>query len=393
MKNENFLADSEQMRSTFHYYLGTINRSGRIIYNLILAVVVISFISLPLVKIDISIRTRGIIRPASEKTTIYSLLPGLVDSIYSTEGSFITSGDTLITLDRSKIQSEIEYNKNQFRQISNQIHDLQSLLSKDKTSMISLKYKLEYENYHTNLYRIREKLDKARKEKERVSGLFNKGLISEKEYDDLVYNESLLMREYEYFISNSFNQWQSDLADFEYQLNRIRVDMNRLEEELEYCIIKSPVTGTINYLSGIYQGSYIQAGEQLVILSPDTVLLGELYVAPDGIGLIYPGQEVVMVIDAFEYSEWGTVGGEITDVSNDFLWIDDKPMFRIRCNLTKGYVSLNDGRKGMLKKGMTFNAICKIKKRTLLQLLLGRMNKYLNPNADQTNNEPGEGKP
>jgi HlyD family secretion protein len=48
----------------------------------------------------------------------------------------------------------------------------------------------------------------------------------------------------------------------------------------------APVSGRIDQLSGIYEESIIQAGQQLAIITPDTLLIGEIYITPDDIGLI-----------------------------------------------------------------------------------------------------------
>jgi len=117
----------------------------------------------------------------------------------------------------------------------------------------------------------------------------------------------------------------------------------------------------------------------LLTLPPDTSLVGEIYINPDDIGLVKQGQDVIMIIDAFDYREWGVIHGHIRDISDDFILINNQPVFKIKCLPDKNFLNLKNGIKGQLKKGMTFKARCIITTSTVAHMLTGRLDRLINP--------------
>jgi membrane fusion protein, peptide pheromone/bacteriocin exporter len=83
-------------------------------------------------------------------------------------------------------------------------------------------------------------------------------------------------------------------------------------QQKQYYEIKAPVSGNIQQVIGKYEGSYIQSGESLGIISPDASIPAECYVSPQDIGLLKPDMPVRFQIDAFNYNEWGLVNGKTT---------------------------------------------------------------------------------
>jgi multidrug resistance efflux pump len=379
IKKDDSFIDFLKFSKINHYYIGEISRPGRLVYISVLIFIFCLIISLPFIKVDISVKAPGIIRPVCEKTEITSLVPGRIDKIYCHEGSFVEKGQLLITLECNQIRDEIEYYKYEKLLVSNEITDLINLLANNDTSMVSVKYRFENNRYNDQLCKVQEQLNKARKEKERLNVLYREKLISDKEYDDLIYAQSQLEKEVDYVISSTRNDWQVELSRLRYQIGRTRSEIFRIENELSHCEIFATVSGRLDQLSGIYEGSIIHAGQQLAIITPDTLLIGEIYISPDDIGLIKSDQEIILVIDAFDYREWGVIHGRIIDIPDDFILLDNQPVFRIKCMPGKDYLRLKNGFEGRLKKGMTFQARCIITTRSIAQLIAGKFDSWLNP--------------
>ena len=73
--------------------------------------------------------------------------------------------------------------------------------------------------------------------------------------------------------------------------------------------------------------------------------------------------------------------GRIFDISEDFVLMDDRALYRVKCHLEETSLTLKNGSTGRLKKGMTFQAHCHVVNRTLLQILRDRTDKWINPLA------------
>ncbi|NJL14750.1 MAG: HlyD family efflux transporter periplasmic adaptor subunit [Microscillaceae bacterium] len=130
---------------------------------------------------------------------------------------------------------------------------------------------------------------------------------------------------------------------------------------------------------GKYKGTYLQAGEVLGIISPDSGLVAECYLSPKDIGLIKKGMKAKMSIDAFNYTEWGFVEGEIIDIGKDYILLENKPVFKIKCALKSNIIQLKNGFLGRLQKGMTLQARFVVTQRSLFQLLYDKIDDWVNP--------------
>ena len=373
------LYNKEKIAGTFPYYIGSITLHTRYLYILILVILSMILLSLPLIKINLYVKASGIIRPGKEKTPVYSPVSGTIAAVNFAESDRLDQGEVLVVLDRSRKEFELEEMKSLTRQILSEIRDLENLLSGGHKQMHSVKYKLEYTAFSQQSARLAEKLAKATREKNRNESLFRAKLISDKEFDDLLFNEEQQKRELRQFESMNRNQWQNELAELQFMQKQYQGQLNCLLEDLSHCNIRTPVSGTIEYLSPMHPGSNIQVGDQLAIISPDTMIIGEMYVKPADIGMIHLGQPVRLIIDAFDYRNWGTIQSTITEISDDFLVINNEPVFRIRCPLDKVSLIGNNGYSGSLKKGMTFRALCQVNRKSLWQILTGKMNSWLNP--------------
>jgi len=379
MEQMESLYTKERVTSTFPYYIASITLHSKKLYVVMLVIFLLGIFSLPLIKVDLYVKAAGIIRHGTEKTPVHSLVSGIVERVNFSESDRIEKGEILLLLDRKRKEYELEQFYSLAGQITSEINDLNNLISGNSKQMQSVRFELEYETLSRQKARLTEKLTKASRERKRNESLFRENLISEKEYDDLLFNEEQYRQELYQFIFTKRNQWQIELADLQFKKKQYEGQINCLTEDLRNCEICTPVSGIIEYLSPVHPGSNIQVGQQLAVVSPDTGIIGEIYVKPSDIGLIRMGQSVRLIIDAFDYREWGTIRAEISEISDDFMVINNQPAFRIRCRLDRTGLTLKNGYTGLLKKGMTFRALCQVNRKSLWQLLTGKMNTWLNP--------------
>jgi HlyD family secretion protein len=131
-------------------------------------------------------------------------------------------------------------------------------------------------------------------------------------------------------------------------------------------------------------GGFINAGETLCIVIPQTDLIGECYVSTRDVGLLKPAHAVRFQIDAFDYNYFGILTGKIMSIDNDFTLIEASPVFKVRCSFDTTQLQLKNGYQGELKKGMTFQARFVVAERTLWQLLFDKLDDWFSPSAPQS---------
>lgn len=365
---------------TLEYALNDYSKKTQTIYIVTIMTVAATIISLPFIKVDISIQGTGILRPVVEKTEVRAAIGELIDSIFVKEGDIVDKGEIILTQRCHSVDSRINRLRYQITQTENMIHDLENLISKnDFKNFRSSRYSQEYSYYLQQKVELQNKMDKAQKELERNQKLYNSAVIAEKEFDEYRFQYLTANNELRVFVDNQKTKWQSELLQLHLQCNDLQSQLIQAENEKDLFTIRAPVSGTLEQFAGLYNGNMLSAGQVVAVISPDSSLVAEIYLRTQDIGYITNNTKVNIQVDAFNYNEWGIIKGHIVHIASDFIMVNNVPMFRVKCQLDRNYLALKSGIKGILKKGMTVRARFIITNRSLLQLLYQKTDKWLNP--------------
>lgn len=364
-------------------YLPRITVRSRIIYLSAILLFIISLVMLPLVKVDISTQSPGIIRSLAEKTEIRPLAAGTVIKSLIKENKNVQAGDTLLVLQANAMEAQLSLNAKQQIDKLNFIHDLNWLLHSKSIIKNKLKtqiYSQQAAQFYFQQQQIQNQIQKNSSELLITQRLYASKVIARMELEDKEFVHRKLLNELRVLIETQRSQWQTELITNNTAIAELREQQQRLRQERALYIITAPVTGSIQQLVGKYRGSYIQAGELLGTISPDGDLLAECYISPKDIGYIHNGTLVRFQIDAFNYNQWGLIDGKVVDISRDLTIIkDQQPVFKVRCNLNHNYLSLKNGYKGFIRKNLTVRARFMITRRSLWQLIFDKADNWMNP--------------
>jgi len=376
------LVPPEYAKNSIESYLAKYTASSRKMYWVVLLAVVAIMGTLPCIYVDISIQEQGVIRPLVEKTEIKASITELVDSVYVKEGQTINQGDTILTFRQSTPEYKIQYQQKRVNDYQEQLNDLCFLVKGEKPLVFNSEMRRqEYIFYiqrrresETNLFKVKKDLD-------RNELLFEKQVISEEEYEKYQYEYNRAVNELASLMDNQINQWQQDLNSYSNLHEEMQTLLNQEIKNKDLYVVTSPVGGTLDQFSGIYAGSSIQLGNTLALISPDSTLFAEIYVSPHDIGYIYSGMPVKIQVGSFNYNEWGTIIGKVTEISSDYLTDPSgkNAFFKVKCRLDKNYLIRKNGTKGMLKKGMTVLSHFVITERSLFDLLHQKFDDWANP--------------
>lgn len=357
------------------------------IYWVVLFTLTAAIISLPLVYVDVSVQDAGTIRPAVEKTEIKTSITEFVDSVYTKEGLKISKGDTILTFRASNANYKINYHKERLRDLQEHINDLKELAKGKRPDIFSSDTRRkEYSYFIKQLEEYKTTLQKSTKDYQRNKTLYEKKVIAAEEYEKYQYEYNKINNELASLKDNQISKWQTDLNSYTNSYNEIFSSLNQEIKDKELYVITSPVSGTLDYFRGIYKGSNIQTGNSVAIISPDSTLCCEIYVSPRNIGYIHIGMPVSIQVESFNYNEWGTIEGLVTEISSDFLTDNNNNAFyQVKCQLEKDHLIRKNGVQGKLKKGMTVISHFKITRRSLFDLLYQKMDDWANPTQYNSN--------
>ncbi len=379
----------DSIEHTIEAYLPKVQVRSQLIYSIILLVVIGVLVALPLIYVDISVQSPGVVRTLSEKTEIKSLVSGRVKAARVIENQTVHAGDTLYTVDTDELDTKLNLSAFDEQETSHRIADLKKLTTVSSRNLF-LNHHLNTGLYAQQLNLLRSQVQenifaqqKIQTELNSDLKLFEEKVISKRELDNKQYELTKLKAEHNSLFQRQTSQWEADLNQLRLQNKQKQSEQQQLSEQKRFYIVTAPVTGHLQQVSGKYEGSYIQTGESLGIISPDSSVLAECYVSPRDVGLLKEGMTVRFQVDAFNYNKWGLVNAKITEIAQDFILINEQPVFKVKCALDKTTLSLKTGYTASLKKGMTLQARFIVTRRSLFQLLYDKVDDWVNPRVKQ----------
>ena len=377
----NFISSSD----TSITYNTEINRKKISIYWLVLAFLVASIASLPFIKLDISVKSPGIIRPVDEKTELRSSVSTIIDSIYFKEGDTVHKGDVIIQLRKQNIGIKKSMNDFAIFQNNQFIADLKILTKSNHFSSATISslnspvYKQQSSRFAFQMSELNAQQKKVNRELYVDSLLMADKIISLKEMFDKQIEHEKLAANIRATSEQQIAIWQQDLSKYQLEKSQYENANTQLNEDSNFYSIKASTTGVLQNFNKYYPGSLVQAGEVLAVISPQATLVAECFVSTRDVGFLRSKQISLFQIAAFDYNYFGILTGKILSIDNDYTIIDNHPSFKVRCRLDSQQLYLKNGFKGNLKKGMTLQARFLVARRSLWELLFDKVDDWVNP--------------
>jgi HlyD family secretion protein len=368
-------------------YLINITTRSRIIYWVIIVTIIISIAILPFIYVDVSVQARGYFQSDIEKQVIFTPFQGKVIYTSVRNGVTVNKGDTLLVIDTETIRAQNASLIQRIEENDASMRDLEKL-----TKIISLegqplyfglitqRYEAEYANLLSQQTIQFQKYRKKKTEHDRNELLYHQLIIAKIDYENSLF---LLNSEKDNMIQLLVSQkslWQNDLTIRKNESIKLLADLKQCSEELTSRIVLAPTRGEIIQSSDIQTGSIVSAGQKVAEISPEGELVATCFVKPADIGLIHENQKVKIQVDAFNHNEWGMLNGDIIDISDDMIVENGSgAYFRVKCKPEKTSLSLKNGYKAEIKKGMSLNTRIFVIRRSLYHLLFDKADKWFNP--------------
>jgi membrane fusion protein, peptide pheromone/bacteriocin exporter len=368
-------------------YLAKISIRSRIIYWIIIGIIVIGIALLPFIYVDVSVQARGYFQSDIEKQVINTPFQGKVIFTSIRNGDRIRKNDTLLIIESETIKAQQSALKQRIAENNASIFDLERLTTLDSTDLnitniglVTKKYLAEFDNTRNQQAIQFQKFLKKKEEHIRNELLYKQDIIPETEYENSLFVLSSEKDNLNQILIYQKSLWQNDLTSIRNESVKLLADFKQCIEELKNRIVLAPTSGEIIQCSDIQNGSIVSAGQKIAEISPEGELVATCFVKPGDIGLIHENQQVKIQVDAFNYNEWGMLNGDIIDISDDMIVENGSvAYFRIKCKPVQTFLSLKNGHKASVKKGMSINARIVVIRRNLFNLLFDKADKWFNP--------------
>ena len=110
------------------------------IYLVLILAILIFLVLLPVIKIDISSQSRGIVRSTTDNVPVTSLVNGKVTFVNLRNNGIVHKGDTLVQLTQENLDTEKATNQEVSSTVQDQVHDLSLVvLGRSNTLQLSKK--------------------------------------------------------------------------------------------------------------------------------------------------------------------------------------------------------------------------------------------------------------
>ncbi len=110
------------------------------------------------------------------------------------------------------------------------------------------------------------------------------------------------------------------LADAERQMDDLEQRLAKARARTEHMTLRAPLAGTVQGSSVTTVGQVVMPSEELMRIVPDGSRLEiEAYLPNKDIGFVRPGQTVMIKLEAFPFTRYGSIEGAIVRVATDAI--------------------------------------------------------------------------
>lgn len=172
-------------------------------------------------------------------------------------------------------------------------------------------------------------------------------------------------------------EWLDRLQAAQERAAGLAQELLKAESRDRLMVLSAPVDGRVQQLAVHTQGGVVTPAQPLMVIVPlDNPLEVEALVPNKDIGFVHAGQVVEIKVETFPFTKYGTLAGEMMDVSSDAIQ-DEKLglVFAARVRLARDTLMV-EGREVRLSPGMAVTVEVKTGKRRLIEYFLGPLLTY-----------------
>lgn len=356
------------------------NKTKSLSIYLVIVVAVLVFIALlPVIKIDISSQSRGIIRSKTDNVPVTAIVSGRIKWLALKNNAVVNKGDTLIKIVKDGLTTE-KTTQSELSSTLIALHQDVTAVLRGKTSNLKTAAAREdFYKFQSQKEELQSKVSQAQINYNRSKTLFDKGIIATAEYEKQLYELRFANQALRSFISQQKASWETQKRELEERLKNIQGSISKIKIEENNYVVVAPISGTIESFSGLQVGSFINASQPIATISATDRLIVESTISPNDIGLIKKNQAVKFQIDAFNYNQWGLLEGKVIDIDRNITIQGEQAFFKVRSIMNTTEMRLDSGYKTKVSKGMTLTTRYTIARRSLYDLLFDKMDDWLNP--------------
>ena len=352
--------------------------------SLILIILILTSIWIFYGRLDVIIKTNGIIKYQDNISTIYNIKGGFLKNVVDKDTRNVKKGDLLFEIKRENIENRKKYLRKKIKKDKRHLDELiifkKYLLfdsKKDISKIEILKNEVELIKEKVSYYN--KKIDNKKKELSNLEKIKGSG-ITEMEY----LTEKEILNKYIFELKSIINDKAVEL-DNRISKRRNNIDNSKLEikkiyNDLEKYKVKSPINGRIEFIRKYNVGDYIPAGKEVLKIIPASQdkFIVDIIVKNKDVLRIEKNDLVRYRISSYPYKKYGIAEGKVLKIDQDATNLDNENyVYKITANI-KNHLIKGDKRKYVnYRNGMLTKATVVVDKRKIIYYILEKLD-FLN---------------
>ena len=282
--------------------------------------------------VDEVTHAEGRIIPSSRMQIVQNMEGGIVRSINVKQGDVVEKDDVVLQMESVQYSSELDSKKQQVMslmakqaRLQAEVNDQTLLFTKEFSAMASQYVQTEMSEFDSRRRRLsadvnllESQLNSGQQELEIVRKMTERGLEPQIELVRTQARVDELRNKIESMKRQFKSESATELSRVVLELNPLRQTLPAYADKLNRTQVKAPLKGVVNRVMVNTVGGVIKPGEPIVEIVPfDDTLVVEAQIRPQDIGFIHLGQSANVKITAYDYSIFGSLKGQITNISPD----------------------------------------------------------------------------
>ncbi|MBY8967132.1 HlyD family efflux transporter periplasmic adaptor subunit [Algiphilus sp. NNCM1] len=324
--------------------------AGRLL--LLLIVLVVSFCAwASWATIEEQVRSPGKVVVSSSSQVVQAVDGGQLSELHVDEGDLVEKGELLARIDPARFQARAAETRAKIRGLKATIARLEAELNgraiqfpsevqEDQALVLAQRnlYERRRQQLRESQESLRRSLDLAQSELEALESLAETGDAARSEILRARREVSELRGE----LANKRNEYrqeaQEQLTNARSELDQTLEVFKQRQEALLATELRAPMSGKINNISFSTIGAVLQAGDEVLEIVPsDEPLIVEARVSSADVAFIRSGLPANVKLDAYDFTIYGSLKGEVTYISADTieedLERDEEPYYRVRIRI------------------------------------------------------------
>jgi len=304
---------------------------------------------------------QGELKPVGNVSDVKSAVPGSVEIIRARDGDLVAAAQSIIKLDSTITKSKLDSLKLQKKLLSMRTKDQENIYKFRKSQLSS-----QAKSLAVNLYTQKLIANRYRP-------LVQQGAIQELQLLEQQTKINAIESELQQTKSRLGELYQNYLKERKESgtsLSELDRQITETARILQYEDIKAPVAGRIFDMLPSRPGSVVATGETLFKVVPNLKLEAKVFVTNQFIGFLKKGQKAEVRLDAYPFTEYGSIRGQLSSISYESLQPTDQfpyPRFIAKIQLETQTLNKN-GAAFPLKSGQTLTANIILRKRRVASL-------------------------